>query len=241
VTRWGKATEAGGVTERPFRLGAVPGILWSPAGVTARRPLILIGHGGSGHKRNARTVALATWFAREAGLPAVAIDGPHHGDRRTLPDYFTRARTEGMPAILDQMATDWLATVDALTAEADTGNLAYIGMSMGARFGLPTATALGPRLRAAVLGKFGLTAVPAQLKAVNTPARTTSDARHLTAPTLFHLQHDDEIFPRQGQLALFKEFTSHDKHLITYPGRHASTPPQAIARWRTFVLHHLQA
>ncbi|WP_127499614.1 alpha/beta hydrolase [Actinoplanes solisilvae] len=233
------------MTERPFRVsspsGPVPGILWSPVSVATRRPLVLLGHGGSGHKRNARTVELATWFVLEAGLSVAAIDGPSHGDRGTLPDYRTRVRAEGMPAILDHMAADWLTTVDALAPEADTDTIAYIGTSMGARFGIPTSVALGPRLRAVVLGKFGLRAAPAPLRAIDTPARTTADARRLTAPTLFHLQWHDEIFPRQSQLTLFDHLASPDKQLIAHPGPHATTPPTAIAHWRAFVLRNLSA
>jgi dienelactone hydrolase len=234
-------TVTAGVTEHPFRLpgpdGPIPGILWSPATARTRRPLVLLGHGGSGHKRSPRILELATWFVVHAGLSAAAIDGPDHGDRRTGSGY----ASEHIDAVLTRMTTDWLTTVDTLASEADTDRLAYVGMSMGTRFGLPTAVALGSRLRAAVLGKFGLYAAPASLEALSTPARTTADARRLTAPTLFHLQWDDEVFPREGQLTLFDHLASPQKQLIAYPGPHATTPPTAIAQWRTFVVQGLRS
>jgi hypothetical protein len=55
--------------------------------------------------------------------------------------------------------------------------------------------------------------------------RVAKDARLITAPALFHLQWDDEIFPRDGQLALFDRLGSPDKQLIGFAGPHAETRP----------------
>jgi dienelactone hydrolase len=246
---WCDGQVVDGVVERPFRVTRsgrrVPGVLWLPPPGPGPAPLVLVGHGGSGHKRSVRVLEHARWFAGHAGCAVVAIDGPYHGDRVLAPmpaeQYQARIAEIGPEVILDRMTDDWRATVDAVNAcgQIDPGRLAYLGMSMGARFGLALAADVNDRLSAVVIGKFGLRQCAAMHPGMATPDRVTADAARVTAPLLFHIQHDDEIFPRDGQQKLFDLIRSPIKHLVTEPGPHARTAPTAIATWRTFITEHL--
>jgi dienelactone hydrolase len=248
--RWlGAPVTEAGITERRFDLlrsgTVVPGILWQPEHPQRTLPLVLLGHGGSGHKRADRQLQLARRFA-ESQIAAVAIDGPYHGDRLTEPldsrQYQQQMAATGVDTVTDSMVDDWFAVLDAIGSQnlIDTNRVAYLGLSMGTRFGLPFVAAAGPRLRCAVLGKYGLQQPQSMPAAIDMTPRFTRDAPRITVPLLFHVQRDDELFPRPGQLNLFDLLGSPDKQLLTFPGPHGHTPPTAITTWHEFVCRRLE-
>ena len=182
----GEIAVEGRVAERRFEVvrdgEAIPGILWTPAAATRALPLVLLGHGGSGHKRSDRMLELGIRFARDRGFAAAAIDGPGHGDRGGLTstdDPAYRAiwqRPDNVPG----MVADWQATLDALSEldVIDGARVGYWGMSMGTMFGLPLVAA-EPRIRVAVLGKAGLTGSSVDRSKIAPHLRAAAPPRHL--------------------------------------------------------------
>jgi dienelactone hydrolase len=234
-------------TQRSFLIrrsfGTVPGTVWTPVKRSGPVPTVLLGHGGSGHRHSDRIMSMAARFT-SAGFAAAAIDGPFHGERLQSPltpaEYQARIAAEGIGTVLDRMADDWVTTSNLL-AEADIADgaqLAYFGLSMGTRFGLPTAAALGPALRCALFGKFGLQSAAALNPALHAPDRALHGASQITAPVFFHLQWQDEIFPRAGQLDLFDAFASVERELHAFTGRHGHTPRHAPGLWHSFITRH---
>jgi dienelactone hydrolase len=223
------------VEEQTLRIDSVPAVIWLPP---QPGPLVLLGHGGSGHKKYDRNIALGQWFASVAGIAALAIDGPFHGEREgATTEYQAKVAAEGGEVVVDRMVGDWKAAIEAAGQldRVDTTRLGYLGLSMGTRFGLPLAAELKNQLRCAVFGKFGFEEANPY-----TQDLPRISARQVQAPVLFHMQWDDELFPRRGQFELFDTFATPHKQLVAYPGPHAQTDPTAPALWCDFICRHLR-
>lgn len=264
---FGEDRSSGGVRERSFAVDVdgrtVPGVLWTPApgpdgeaipgadpprptGAVAGhpdapgpRPLVLIGHGGSDHKRKGYVVSLARRLVRHHAVAALAIDGPVHGDRR--PDRgvddrlalleFAQAWAND-PTLTDTMVDDWLGALEAVQGLPDVGAgpVGYWGLSMGTILGLPLVAAT-PRIEVAVLGLMGLTGPSRDRIAAAAPA--------VRCPVLFLMQWDDELFHRDGALALFDALGSPDKQLHANPGAHGAVPEHEFSASEAFLAGHL--
>lgn len=243
--RWtGEAVRTGETCERDFtveRAGhAVPGVVWHPARSSGPRPLVLMGHGGSGHKRSAKMLRLGQLLSADHGWWAAAIDGPVHGARGPVTDAGHPAYREmwTRPDVVQDMIDDWRTVLDALGAlsEVDAARVGYWGVSMGTMFGLPY-VASDRRIRAAVLGKAGLRGSSVQRSGID--AYFKIYAPKVTIPLLFTVQWDDERFDRDGQLELYSNLASRDKRLHAYPGRHSDDGPESFEAAAAFLQRHL--
>ena len=222
-------------------LETVPALVWLPADATGPRPVVLIGHGAGGHKA-APIVARSAGLVTALGLAALSIDCPYHGDR-TPPDEagLTAAQRrerlgldgwrERNARAVPQAVADWRAALDAAQAlgEVGSGLAGYLGLSLGARFGLPLVAAEN-RIAAAVLGLYG----------TGETGPVADAARRVTVPVLFLLQWDDELYPRDGGLRLFDLLGSGDKTLHARPGRHLEFPPAELAEAARFLARKLR-
>jgi alpha-beta hydrolase superfamily lysophospholipase len=242
--RWvGDAEVDSGVSERRFDVDVdgrpVPGILWAPdRDPTGPRPLVLVGHGATLHKRVEHIVALAGLLVRRHGIAAAAIDSPGHGDRRrdrSADPYqqFSDFLAEwARPGSTDDMVADWHGALAALREldEVGDGPLGYWGLSMGTIYGIPF-VASEPRVQAAVFGLLGLLGP--------TVDRMRADGKSLTCPVLFIQQWDDQLVPRESVFELFDLIGSTDKRLHAHPGEHAAVPAEELVFSVEFLARHL--
>lgn len=230
---------ADGITERHFSLGAIPGILWTPASVPA--PLILMGHPGGMRAMHPRLSARAAASAA-LGFATAAIELPGGGDRPRDADAeraradLLRALREGEPVddiverlvlpLVDRAVPEWQATIDALLPLPEiTGPVGYSGgpIAVGVRL-----AATDRRIAAA--GLFAGSYVPRS---------TFDEARQITIPLHVLLQWDDEGNDRQMALDLFDAFGSAEKTLYASMGGHRGVPPQAGEDAARFFFRHL--
>ena len=216
-------SESRGIAERTFTCAVegrtAPVTVWLPMSQKPC-PLVLVGHGGSGHKRSEFVLDVVGPLVRERGFAVAAMDGPVHGDRRSTPatpnlvrDDF-RALWEAGGSV-EPMVADWRAVLQALCAfrEIDPTRIGYYGLSMGTAYGLPL-LASEPRIRAAVIGMWGTSRVNSQ--------RLVEDARAVRCATLFSLQWNDELFTREGQFEIFDALAMERKSMSIYPGGHVN-------------------
>ena len=220
----------------------VSSVLWLPSS-PVRPPVVLVAHGGSGYKTDEFIVRMAGQLLKR-GIAVLAIDAPFHGDRSVPGDgqrsYLDHMASQGMTEVCEETCADWVAALDDVSSRAvDTTRIGFIGLSMGSNFGIPLCAQLGDRLRCAVVGKLGLVVAGGYPSIVAASADVTDAAQRLTAPVLMHMQWDDEVFTREGQLALFDLIGSSNKQLRARPGPHSSTHPEDEESWVAFLARHL--
>lgn len=242
MVRWDDETHVGGVRERDFTVDVdgrtVPGVLWLPAGGSGPRPLVLLGHGATRHKRVDYLVAVAGRLASDYGFAVAAIDAPGHGDRRApghdddvtlFGDFLAEWSRQGT---VDDVVAEWQAAIDAVRdlEEVGDGPIGYWGLSMGTIYGVPLVAA-EPRIQVAVFGLMGLLGP--------TRDRLAADAPSIACPVLFLQQWDDSMIPRAEVFELFEALGSVDKRLHAHPGDHAAVPVEEIAFSARFLARHL--
>ena len=243
-----------GVTRRSFSVSVggeeVPGVIWAPEGAKGPRPLVLMGHGGSQHKKTPTLSARAVQYAQRLGYATLAIDAPAHGDRISRAES-ERVGRETMARVTGQAPSAWTPERLKLTAQrtaqavpewkaaldlAQTfdfvganGPVGYWGVSMGTAIGVPFVAA-EPRISCAVLGLAGLRPGAPEFEAA---------AKSIRIPVEFVFQWDDAVAPREHGLALFDAFASPEKTMHINPGGHMDIPNFEAASWERFFARHL--
>jgi len=212
----------------------ITGALWLPEDYSSTTSLVLCGHGASGDRYQAPIPYLARGFI-VAGVGVLAIDGPVHGLRQVgdggRAAFFAEMQRDGF---IDDMVADWQAALQAITqAKGINGSLAYFGLSMGTIFGVPL-LASETEFTTAVIGLCGINGAAASIS-----ERLSRDARNIHHPVAFLMQLEDELFPRDGYLALFDEIAAADKRLHANPGLHPEVPAEEVDFALEFILSRL--
>jgi hypothetical protein len=229
----------GGVLERGFTLGEIPGVLWTPTSAPA--PLILVGHPGGLRQMYPRLAGRAL-HAAEYGFASVAIELPGSGNRprsavaeQARAD-LRRALEVGEPVdeivdalvlpLVERAVPEWQATLDAVLSLPEIGG--PVGFSGGViAIGIRLAV-VEPRIAAALLfaGSF-------------VPRAMFEEARQVTIPLHVLLQWDDEGNDRQMALDLFDAFGSTEKTLHANLGGHTGVPSFEADASAQFFARHL--
>ena len=211
----------------------ITGALWLPESFTDQTPLVLCGHGASSDRYQMPIPHLAKRFTLEAGCAVLSIDGPVHGLRQ-VGQGGREALAEEMkrPTYIDDMVTDWLVAFSEIRrAHGLNGTTGYFGLSMGTIFGLPLLAHGGIDFAASAIGLAGSTRAGRSFG-----ERLLADAARVSHPVVFLMQLEDELFDRDGYLALFDALASTDKRLHANPGLHPEVPAEEIA----YVFEFLQ-
>jgi pimeloyl-ACP methyl ester carboxylesterase len=246
---WQSELSEQGVTERGFTLAVgeetVPGIVWTPAERPVRAT-VLIGHGGTQHKRTPGVLSLARRLARHLDYASVAIDAPGHGDRRKAPkSACCPTRCADAPAMTpEQVKARWTRSqrrggrgsgrprsIAIEKTDGINGPFGYWGVSMGTAIGLPF-VASDTRFTAAVFGLAGVGNRPGS-------ERLAEAAKKVIIPVLFLFQWDDELMEREHGLALYDAFGSAEKTMHINPGGHIQMPPFERDAVEAFYARHL--
>lgn len=245
-----------GVTERLFDLTVagerVPAVIWAPEGAKGPRPLVLMGHGGSQHKKIGTLAARARQYAQRLGYATLAIDAPGHGDRISREEAerlsrevgarvrgeagsnpnFTAEMLKTMTERTRRAVPEWqaaLTAVQALDFVGSGGPVGYWGVSMGTGIGVPF-VASESRITCAVFGLAGLRTGQAGFE---------DAARSITIPIEYVFQWEDAVAPRESGIALFNAFGSKEKTMHINPGGHVEIPNFEGASWERFYVRHL--
>ncbi|MCB1692830.1 MAG: hypothetical protein KDI19_08695 [Pseudomonadales bacterium] len=250
-----KEKEIDGVLQRDFAIEVggetVPCVIWLPKDASGSRTLIVMGHGGSQHKKTPGIRSRAVEYAQRFGWATIAADAPGHGDRitreeaeRMAQEVGARVRGEAAGPAFDsdrmkQMAergqkavVEWKAMLDAVQALDEVGNdkgVGYWGVSMGTAFGVPFVAA-EPRIDCAIFGLAGLREGANYMQEA---------AASITIPVEFVFQWEDAVAPREAGIALFNAFASKEKSMHINPGGHLDIPDFERDAWTAFLCRHL--
>ena len=216
----------------------VTGAIWLPKISSESNIVVLCGHGASGDRYQDPIPYLVKHLVDRHNIVVLSVDGPVHGLRKVEPGgreaFFQEMQR---PTFIDDMVSDWLIAVEDILTEKNIKieTLGYFGLSMGTMFGVPL-LASKLEFNASVIGLCGSSGAASMIG-----ERLLKDAEHITHPTTFLMQLEDELFDRNGYLALFDAIQSGNKKIHANPGLHPHVPKEEIDYSIEFLVKHLKS
>ena len=133
------------------------------------------------------------------------------------------------------MTAEWQAVITEVQklGYVGEGPIGYWGVSMGTRFGVPL-VAKEPRIRAAILGLFGLFD-----EGLTEESGFGQAAASITVPLMFVYQSSDELMKLENGIRLYDAFGSKEKSMHINPGGHTGIPVSERETWKPFFVNHL--
>jgi len=211
----------------------VPGLMYMPAHVEERIPLVLIQHPGTSSKDDYFVSDPAKMWARR-GWACAGIDAPLHGDRREHNPMALFQDRSRFPAITAQFAAELSAAIDLL-AEAypiDLGRLGFVGYSLGSMLGLPAVSRDG-RFKVAA---FCLVGEGGMVGAVEGPGSDVPGLKDVAVRIVGKL--NDELIPREATESLYNALPG-TKDITWLPGGHFEIGPDVIKASGDWLKAHL--
>jgi dienelactone hydrolase len=199
----------------------VPGLVFTPCDSPPPWPVLLLGHGGAGHKLEPFTQDLARRFCTGLGAAVVVIDGPAHGDREppgdTPEDRNARRLAEQRrifrdPQAIEAFVREWREALAAARGiDGVSGRAGYAGFSMGTVLGVPAVAAI--------------TEIACAVFAIGR-ALTPVDAIGDRDVLMLNMTRD-ELIPLQASLEMFAALRG-PKRIALWEGGHIDLPNEAI-------------
>ncbi len=214
----------------------VTGAIWLPSSKSKTPSFVLCGHGASGDRYQEPIPYLAKQLGKLKDTAILSIDGPVHGLRIVAPGgreaFFKEMQS---PDFIDHMVRDWRIAYETIITEYEfkPDKLGYFGLSMGTMFGIPL-LASHLNFDTAVIGLCGSSGAASLIG-----ERLLEDAAKIAHPIFFVMQLEDELFDREGYLALFDAIKTKDKRLHANPGLHPEVPAEEIDFSINFLRQYL--
>lgn len=224
MENWSQPIDDDGLTRRDWQgERPLPLSVWVPQGTA--QAIVLVGHGGSQHRRGDYVTALVRAVQQRCPAYVAALDGPVHGDRLVGGADDTRngfirqwvSDDGGIPAMVD----DWKQALAAVRQLAGWDvPIGYYGVSMGTAYGIPLLAA-EPAIGAAALGMWEAD--------VGGKGHLLALAPAVQCAVQFLHRQSDPFFTQNGAQHLFDLLGTSDKHFVTMAGLHEESADQIDA------------